>query len=205
MGESPELGGVEFRDGSAYEDAKAFNKGKGKLLAGMLALVAAGVGGFAWYLVQDQPNPYGELGKQVNGLRAQYFDGFVTCALPGTRPVTLKSDEDLRAALHERAASGARYGTHLRNKCVPALRELATRLRALLPPEDAQARIKTMADACAKMEVGTNAYASYLEGLEGPYRAENAESEQAQLVLGWYEFRKAHAEMNQFVKEKLGR
>jgi hypothetical protein len=204
MGETPEAGGVDFRDG-AYEDAKAFNKGKGKLLAGMLAIVAIAVGGFAWYLIQDQPNPYGELGKQVNGLRSQYFDGFVTCALPGTLPATLKSDEDMRAALHERAASGARYGSHLRNKCAPSLRELSTRLRALLPPDDAQPKIKAMADAATKMEVGTNAYASYLEGLEGPYRAESGESEQGELVLGWYEFRKAHADVNQFVKEKLGR
>jgi hypothetical protein len=203
-GESPEMGGVGLSDG-AYEDAKAFNKGKGKLLAGMLGIVAAAVGGFAWYLVQDQPNPYGELGKQVNGLRAQYFDGYVTCALPGTRPVELKSDADLRTALHERAASGARYGTHLRQKCVPSLRELGMRLRALLPPEDASPKVKAMADAVSKIEVGTSAYATYLEGLEGPYRSEDGESEQAQVVLGWYEFRKSHAEVNQLVKEKLGR
>ncbi len=54
-GESPELDGVGLSDGGAFEDAKAFNKGKGKLLAGMLAIGLGAVGGFGWYLVQAQP------------------------------------------------------------------------------------------------------------------------------------------------------
>lgn len=204
MGESPELGGIGLGD-TALEDAKAFNKGKGKLLFGMLTLMACAVGAFAWYLVQDQPNPYGELGRQVNGLRGAYFDQFWTCALPGTRPADLKSDADVREQLHQRATSGARYGTHLRNQCAGNLRELATRLRALLPPDDAAPKVQAMADAATKMDKGVSTYASHLESLEGGYSASNAESEQADLVRGWFEFRTAHAELNKLVKEKLGR
>jgi hypothetical protein len=205
MGETPDLGSLGLGDSAALEDAKAFNKGKGKLLAGMLSIVVLAVGAFAWYLVQDQPNPYGELGRQVNGLRGTMFDGFWTCALPGTRPGDLKSDADLRTELHERGAAGSRYGNHLRQKCQPGLRELAARLRALLPPEDAAAKVKAMAEATTKMDVGASRYATYLDTLEGPYRTENAESEQADLVRGWYDFRTAHAELNKLVKDRLGR
>jgi hypothetical protein len=205
MGETPDFGSLGLGDNAALEDAKAFNKGKGKLLAGMLSIVVLAVGAFAWYLVQDQPNPYGELGKQVNGLRGSGFDAFWTCALPGTRPGDLKSDADLRTELHQRGAAGARYGTHLRSKCQPGLRELAARLRALLPPEDAAVKVKAMADAVTKMDVGTSRFATHLDTLEGGYSAESAESEQADLVRGWYDFRTAHAELNKLVKDRLGR
>jgi hypothetical protein len=205
MGDTPDLGSLGLGDSAALEDAKAFNKGKGKLLAGMLSILALAVGAFGWYLVQDQPNPYGELGRQVNGLRGSGFDQYWTCALPGTRPSELKSDADVRQNLHERGGAGSRYGNHLRQKCQPGLRELAARLRALLPPEDAAPKVKAMADAVTKMDVGTTRYATYLETLEGPYRTEGAESEQADLVRGWYEFRSAHADLNKLVKDKLGR
>src|SRR5215510_6056189 len=130
MADTPNLGARDVSDRAALEDAKAFNKGKGPLLFAMLGMLGLAVLGFGWYLVQDQPNPYGELGKQVNGLRGQYFDGFWTCALPGKRLVELKNDQDLRTELDARAAAKERYGQHLANKCNPEVRELIVRLRA---------------------------------------------------------------------------
>lgn len=203
MGESPDSkrAGV---DASVLEDAKAFNQGKAKLLAAMIAM-ACTLGGFAYYLVQDQPNPYGELGRQVNSLRSQLFEGYLTCALPNTSPRNLKSDADLRRELDARGGAGARYGAHLRTKCAPSLRELSTRLRTLLPPDDAAGSIQIMASAATKMEAGSNAFADYLENMEDAYSASEAEREHAELVRGWYEFRSAHSELNRLVKEKLGR
>jgi hypothetical protein len=205
MAETPQFGERDVSDRAALEDAKAFNKGKGSLLFVMLGLLALALVGFGWYLVQDQPNPYGELGKQINGLRGQYFDGFWTCALPGKRLAELKNDGDLRAELHTRGEALARYGQHLSSKCRSEAQELGVRLSALLPPDDARALVKQMVDALHKMDDGTRTYADYLQSVEGPYQAEVAEPAMLGLVRGWYEFRKAHAALNQLIRDKLGR
>ena len=190
---------------SALEDAKAFNKGKGKLLFSMIGFLLLAVAAFACYLVQDQPNPYGELGKQVNGLRGQYFDGFWTCALPGKRLVELKNDQDLRTELDGRAAAKERYGQHLSNKCRPEIRELNVRLRALIPPDDARKNLQEMIDGLIKIDEGSRKFAEYLQGLEGAYASESGAPAMSGLVRGWYEFRKAHAALNKLVRDKLQR
>lgn len=206
MSDTPSFGSAGLGDAaSAMEDAKAFNKGKGRLLAAMIAMLVAALGGFAFYLVQDQPNPYAELGKQVNGLRSGGFDQFWTCALPKTDPSDLKNNSDLVEELHSRGVAGARYASHLQNKCAPPLRELGARLRALLPPPDAEPILKRMADAVVKIDLGVNAYAGYLQALDGPYNRDTAAPELESLTRGWYEFRKAHSELNALVKSKLGR
>ncbi len=199
-----EPGNISGGLGTALEDAKAFNKGKGKTLAAMIAIVVAAVGLFAWYVVQEQPNPYSGLGKQVNGLKTKYFDGFWGCSLPGKMVAEIKNDQDLRAEIDMRAVDGARYGVHLR-KCAAPLRELSTNLRALLPPEEATPLVKAMADAATKEAMGAESFAGYLENLEGGYGAEKAARESEAMVRGWYEFKKAHAELNQLIKGKLGR
>lgn len=206
MSESPNFGSADLGDAAAaIEDAKAFNKGKGRLLAAMIALLVAALGGFAFYLIQDQPNPYAELGKQVNGLRSTEFDGFWTCALPGTKPADIKNNGALIEEIHNRGVAGARYATHLQSKCSPPLRELGTRLRALLPPDEAAPLVKAMADATTKIDVGVGAYAGHLQNLEGPYDRDAASSEIEGLARGWYDFRTAHAQLNKLVKAKLGR
>jgi hypothetical protein len=205
MAETPKFGERDVSDRAALEDAKAFNKGKGALLFAMLALLALSVLGFGWYLVQDQPNPYGELGKQINGLRGQYFDGFWTCVLPGKRLAELKNDGDLRGELHTRGEALARYGQHLSGKCRSEARELSVRLSALLPPDDARPLVAQMVDALHKMDDGTRAYADYLQSVEAPYQADAAEPAMVGLVRGWYDFRKAHAALNQLIRDKLGR
>ncbi|MFT3921096.1 MAG: hypothetical protein QM778_01045 [Myxococcales bacterium] len=202
MQESGDIGGGGADN--AFEDAKAFNKGKGKTLAAMIGFVLAAVAAFGWYVLQDQPNPYSGLGKQVNGLKSKYFDGFFICALPGKMPGELKSDQDLRAEIDSRAVAGARYGAHLR-KCAAPLRELSTGLRALLPPEEAVPLVKSMADSATKLNVGAEAFAGHLENLEAAYDPENGAQESDTLVRAWYEFKKAHADLNQLVKTKLGR
>jgi hypothetical protein len=205
MGDTPNFGSPELSNQDLLEDAKAFNKGKGKLLFGMVFFVLVAVLGFAFYLVQDQPNPYGELGKQVNGLRGQYFDAFWTCALPGKRLSELKSDADLRAELDARAESGARYGQHLTRDCQPNIRELVVRLKALLPPDAARESVQNMIGGLQKMDKGASSFADYLEGLENAYEPAAAQPAMNGLVRGWYEFRKEHADLNQLVRSQLKR
>ena len=204
MADTPQFGARDISDRAALEDAKAFNKGKGPLLFAMLGMLALALLGFGWYLVQDQPNPYGELGKQINGLRGQYFDGFWTCALPGKQLGELKNDGDLRAELHTRGEALGRYGAHLSGKCRNEARELTVRLSALLPPDDARPLVTQMVEALRKMDDGTRSYADYLQSAEA-YQTEAAEKAMLGLVRGWYEFRKAHAALNQLIRDKLGR
>jgi hypothetical protein len=205
MSRSSRVGGAGLGDDTALDDAKAFNKGKGRTLAAMIAMLLVALAALAWYLSQDQGDPYGEVGKQVNGLKSQYFDGFLVCALPGTRLSELKSDADLRVQLHQRGRAGSRYAAHLRDKCSAPLRELGTRLRALLPPSEAAPAIKAMADAAANVNAGVDGFAGHLDALPGAYDEAAAEPETDGIVRGWYEFKKAHAEFNQLVRTKLGR
>lgn len=191
---------------AAVEDNPDFNKGKGRTLAGMLLIAAVAIGAFVFYLISDQPNPYGELGKQINGLRGKHFDHFMVCALPGARMDLIKNDGDLRDALHERArAGGQRYAKRLREKCTPQLGELAPQLHALIPPEDADPVVKHMADSVEELRRATLSYSDYLVALEGPYDAEAAEDELEALARAWYDFRKTHAELNQQIRSALSR
>jgi hypothetical protein len=204
MAPSREIGGQNL--GSAdMDDAKAFNRGKGRVLAAMIASLVAAIAALAWYLMQNRENEYAELGKRVNGLRSQYFDGFLVCALPGSKVNELKSDAQLRDELHGRGGAGARYAGHLRNNCSPSLRELEVQLRALIAPESAKPLIQGMVDGTSKMRAGVEAYASHLEGLSEAYVREAAEPELEGLTRGWYEFRKAHVEFNKTAREQLGR
>lgn len=203
MQDSREFSGMGVAD-TTLEDAKAFNKGKGRLLAAMIGFLLLSFVGFGWYLIEDQPNPYGELGKQINGLRGQYFDAYWVCALPGKLIAEIKSDADVRGELDVRAVAGARYGAHLR-KCAAPLRDLSASLRALLPPAEAAKQVQAMAEGATKLSTGTSSFASYLENLEQGYDAARGASEYETLVRGWYEFRRAHGELNSLIKAKLGR
>lgn len=187
------------------DETRAFQKGKGRMLAAMIFAVLAAVGAFGWYVVQDQPNQYGELGKQLNGLRSTHFDNFWTCVLPQHRMDTLKSDRDVREAIHTRAVASKPYGNHLKGKCRPHLKDFSVKLRALITPDDAAPSVKDMADAVVKLEAGVDAYSLHLTSLTEGYDKEIGESQMEQLVLGWYEFKKAHSSVNKLVKEKLGR
>lgn len=205
MAERSEGGSTGVRESLAADDPAAFNKGKGRVLAAMVGALIAAVAAFGWYVAQGKESPYAALGKQVNGLRTQYFDGFLVCALPGKKASEIKNDGELRDELHGRGAAGARYAAHLRNACSAPLRELDIRLQALAPPAEATPALQGMAAGVTKMRVGTEAYIAHLEGLTGGYDRAAAEPELAPLVRGWYEFRKAHGEFNRLVKEQLGR
>ena len=76
------------RVGSFADDEAALKRGKGGVfgaLAVIFVLAAAGL----WFLMGggDEARVYGELGKQLNGLKQAHFDQFWGCALPGTMPV----------------------------------------------------------------------------------------------------------------------
>lgn len=199
-----DLGSDAGRLARALEDAKAFNKGKGRILVFMIALGCALVFFFAWFLLAEQPNPYSALGKQANGLKTQYFDAFWACALPGKVVSEVKSDADLRGELDVRAVAGARYGAQLR-ECLKPMENLSVSLGALMPPDDAAIHVKNMASGAAKVSLGAKRFAVYLASVEGEYDADNAARESDMLVRGWYEFRKAHADLNVLLRAHLGR
>jgi hypothetical protein len=65
--------------------------------------------------------------------------------------------------------------------------------------------IQQMIDGLIKMDNGTREFGEHLQGLQARYVEEEGEAALAGLVRGWYEFRKAHAELNQLVRSKLNR
>lgn len=190
---------------SVLDEAKGFRKGRGRMIAAMLAAALAAAGVLTWYLGQNQPDSHRELGKQVNGIRAQFFDGFMACVLPGKQLDQLKSDADLRIELHGRASAGPRYGTHLRERCASQVRELAVQLRGVATPAELAPHVQGMAAGVTKMSSGLDGYAAHVENLSAGYDEAAAEPELEPLVRGWYEFRKTHAELNQVLRGERGR
>ncbi len=199
-----DLGGDAGRISRMLAEAKAFNKGKGRMLALMIALGCAAIFGFAWFLLSEQPNPYSALGKQANGLKKQHFDAFWACALPGKVVAEVKSDVDLRAELDVRAVAGARYAAQLRG-CLTSITNLSAQLSALLPPDDAVEYVRGMAKGAKNVSAGAEEFARYLDSLEGEYEPHDAVRKADVLVRGWYEFRKSHADLNVLLKAKLGK
>lgn len=199
-----ERGSDAGRLSRAALDARAFNKGKGRFLAvgALLCVVAAAA--FVWFVLDEQPDPYRTLGKHVNGLKSRHFDAFWGCALPGKQLSEIKSDTDLRGEIEVRAVAGARYGADLR-ACAASLAELSVNLKALLPPHDAQPFVRDMAEGARKMEVSVIAFSDYLDASEAEHEGANRARASDVLVRGWYEFRKAHADLNLLLRTHLGR
>src|SRR5687768_10327913 len=90
----PPLGGPSFED-----DEKALKKGRGwVLVAGIIAALVV-VAGLIFVLASEQPDQYGTIGRQINGIRQEHFDGFWMCALPDEQLDQLRTDRNLRDAI----------------------------------------------------------------------------------------------------------
>jgi len=171
-------------------------------LAVIFVLGAAGL----WFLMGDGDDArvYGELGKQLNGLKQAHFDQFWGCALPGTNLASLKTNTDLHSQLEGRATErGQNYALHLREKCAPKLTDIEPTLDTLIVPEDLKAPVTGMKAATSKLRSGVSGLISYLDNAELKYDAVAAAVYLDNITRGWFEFRTSHAELNKVLKARL--
>ena len=203
---NPNLGPPQIvRGATLEEDEKALKKGNTWVLvvASLAALVVGA--GILLLLAREDPNEqYRTIGQRVNGMKAQYFDGFWACALPNERLDNLGSDQDLRRAITERArARPAAYAQHVRQQCLAKLTEHQPKLTELIPPQDLIEPLAALTAALGGLKAAWDAYGEHLDRVE-TYDEAAAASLLTAIARGWYDYKRAHGDINNVIREHLG-
>lgn len=153
---------------------------------------------------EDEARVYGELGKTINGLERAHVEQFWGCALQGENIEDLRTSTDVITKIDGRALErGRNYGLHVRGKCLPMLEDVGPQLDTLIAPEDLQPEITAMKKANEQLRSAWSGFISYLDDPELQYDQETAKPQVTAIARGWYEFKKAYAEVNKKIKVKL--
>jgi hypothetical protein len=193
--------------GSFADDEAALKRGKGGVFGALAVIFVLGVAVLAYVMGGgDDARVYGELGKQLNGLKRANFDMFLGCALPGANVSEIKTNTELASEFAGRAAErGQNYALHLRDKCAGKLTEIEPTLDTLIVPEDLKPAVSGMKTATSKLRSGVGGLISYLDNPELRYEPAAGAVYIDNITLGWFEFRKSHAELNKVLKARLSR
>ena len=185
---------------SLEQEEKALRSGRGKMLAAMAAAVLAAVAGLVWFVSTSGPSEYGQLGRQINGLRAAHFDAFWACALPREDLRDLRNDRQLRAEIAERAAQPRAYASHVRTQCMVLLDEHVAPLDALILPEDLAAPVQSLRGSIEAQRSAWQAFLAHLDRLEGGFVVDDAEEQIGAIARGWYDYKVAHGQINDVIR-----
>ncbi len=188
---------------SLEEEERAMRKGRWRMIAFAIALGLALLAGLGYLLTSSGPSPYGAIGRQVNGMRAQNFDAFWACALPRANLRELRNNEQLAAAVHERARfNPGQYAQLIRSTCIANLNDHVQPLDSLLPTDDLRAPIEAMRTALASLIENWGAFATYLANLGEGYDADTPEAANlvGAIARGWFEYKVAFAQINDVVR-----
>ncbi|MEM9066976.1 MAG: hypothetical protein AAGE52_00680 [Myxococcota bacterium] len=189
---------------SLEDEERAMRAGKGGLIGLIAALVLVLGGGLAFFMLGGDDEAYETLGQNVNGAKRDLFDGFWGCVFQGREEVS--NNEELAAELNERATrGGARFATYIRRECLDRLEDLEPRLRALIPPEDMVSNVNDLVAAVGVLRGGFSDYLAYLEAIdpESRYDEDAARDKVSTIARGWYDFKRAHGELNRGLREHL--
>ncbi|MGE0791640.1 MAG: hypothetical protein AB7S26_38550 [Sandaracinaceae bacterium] len=191
---------------SLADDEKALKKGNtGVLVAGIVAalLVTFGIGYVVLVNGGDDSETYGNIGRAVNGMKQEHFDGFWACALPGQQLDRLSSDQDVRRAINERAGRAPRrYAELVRTQCIVKLNEHEPGLRELIPPEDLATQITDLTHALVELRGAWNDYIAALEqaSTEEPYDEETYSTQLTNIARGWFNYKTAYNAVNETIR-----
>ncbi|AKF09283.1 hypothetical protein [Sandaracinus amylolyticus] len=188
---------------SLEQEEKALRSGRGRMLAAMIVAVLAAGAGFAWFVSSSGPSEYGQLGRQINGMRAEHFDAFWACALPREDLRDLRNDQQLRSEIAERAAQPRAYAQHVRGQCMVHLDEHLPPLDALILPDDLQPGVRDLRTAVEAQRSAWSAFLARLDQTEGGFVAEDAEDELTAIARGWYEYKVAHSAINDVLRAHI--
>jgi hypothetical protein len=192
---------IELRGTLADEEA-ALRKGKAGSLIAVSVLGLAVLGGL-FYLMggDDNARVYGDIGKQINGLKQASFDNFWSCALQGEDLRDVTSNTELTARLDTLGRDGGRkFAENLRTACKPQLENIGPALDTLIVPTDMQGPVRAMSEAAANLRTATSGFIIYLDDPELDYDEVASRPHVQAMARAWYEFKKAHNEANQVIK-----
>ena len=190
----------------ALADAEsAMHKGRAGSLVVMGGLGVAVVVGLVMLVGgEDQKRVYGEIGKTINGLERAHVEQFWGCALQGENIGELRTSTDVITKVDGRGLErGRNYGLHVRSKCLPMLEDVGPQLDTLIAPEDLKPEILAMRKANEQLRSAWSGFITYLDDPELQYDQEAAKPHVTAIARGWYEFKKAYAEVNKNIKTKL--
>jgi hypothetical protein len=187
------------------EDEAAMRKGRGRMIVGMVSIVVVIiVGSFLLLREDDEKYAYGEIGKTVNGIKNEYFDGFWGCALKGVNLRDIKSNDALVAQIDRRATQAAvAFVRVLRQDCIDKLEKMQTKLEVLIPPEGVTKEVKEMTEATSKLRSAWSAFISYMDDPKSDYDEATARPKIIEITRGWYDYKKAHTSFNKAIKAKI--
>jgi hypothetical protein len=190
---------------SLADDEKALRKGNTvPMVLGAVAALGVGVA-LIVFLASGQPDPFETTGRQVNTIKRDHFDAFWGCALPNEPLGDLRSDRDLRYAIETRARSQpSRYAQHVRQQCLVKLNEHDAPLRALIPPPELEPQVAELGTSIAALRTAWGGYLEYLDHAT-PYDEDAAAPQLGKIAKGWYDYRRAHGQINTRVRERLDR
>jgi hypothetical protein len=203
-GPRPPLGGP-----SLAEEEKALKKGSTGVLVGGVVAALVVAGGLGFVLLQtggDDREAYSAIGRQVNGMKQEHFDGFWGCALPGHPLDRLGSDRDLRRAIHERARRApARYAGHVRSECMVELTEHEPGLRQLIAPDDLSGQLEELTGALVSLRESWDDYIAALERGDHAEGYDEAAYQQqiTRIAKGWHDYKHAYSETNDTIRGHL--
>jgi hypothetical protein len=192
---------IELR-GTLADDEAALRKGKAGSLIAVSVLGLAVLGGL-FYLVggDDNARVYGDIGKQINGLKQASFDNFWSCTLQGEDLRDVTSNTELVSRLNMLGRDGGKkFAENLRQACKPQLENIGPTLDTLIVPTDMQGAVRAMSEAASSLRTATSGFIIYLDDPELHYDDEAAKPHVQAMVRAWYEFKKAHNEANHVIK-----
>lgn len=197
---------ANLRRGPTLSEQEAeMRKGRGPMLVGMISIVVVViVGSFFLLREDDEKYAYSEIGKTVNGIKKEFFDGFWGCVLKGVNLRDIKSNDALVAQINRRAVQAtAGFVQLLRQDCIDKLEKMQTKLEVLIPPEGVTKEVKAMTEATSKLRSAWSAFISYMDDPKIEYDEAVARPKIVEITRGWYEYKKAHTAFNKIVKSRI--
>ena len=137
-------------------------------------------------------------------LERAHFGQFWGCALQGENLANVRSNSDLTTQVGGRGLErGRNYAVHVRESCLPKLKDINPQLETLIVPPELQANVAALKKATSDLRSAWSQYIAYLDNPELEYSEDEARPLIAPIARSWYEFKKAHAEINKAIKGKL--
>jgi hypothetical protein len=197
----------ENKQTTLAEDEKAMGAGggSGAMIGAIVVCVLLAIGIAVFVLRGDGSSEYGNIGRQVNGMRQAHFDQFWSCALPREDIRDLNGNAAVQAAILQRATSSPSAYARIVRACMTHLTEQTPLLTQLIVPADMNEAITQLRNALAGLVSAWTAYLDYLEHLGGPY--EEADEQGSTLlttvVRGWYDYRMGVQAVNDVVRSHV--
>lgn len=190
---------------SDEETTAAMNKGKGRTLIVSAVVLIVVFGGIGVILQSaDEKASMRDAGKAINGIKKKQFDRFWGCVLPGQDLRDIRSNADLVSSINRRGSIRPLvYGRVMRDKCSTILQEIGSKLDVLQVPKQLQKSVSDIKKSIEQLSEGWQEYIVYLTDPELKYDDKTAQPHLNKIAVGWYGFKKSHAQANKVLKEYL--